>query len=153
MKFDPAIHKRRSIRLKGFDYKTPGAYFVTICAFERAMLFGEIVDDKMHVNSLGEMVHAVWFDMPKHYDGIHVDAFIVMPNHAHGIIWIAGAEPRTRPNSDPDVGAAPCGRPDGLRGDYSPSGGAGLGALTSDAPMATVRMAMMTPRDTRIGIL
>jgi putative transposase len=43
MTYDPAVHHRRSIRLPGYDYSTPGAYFVTICTHHREYLFGEIV--------------------------------------------------------------------------------------------------------------
>jgi putative transposase len=98
--FDPAVHHRRSIRLKHFDYTMPGAYFVTICASEGEMLFGEIGGGQMRMNELGQMVHDVWHAMPKHYAAIKVDAFVVMPNHVHGVIWIVGAGPRARPQSE-----------------------------------------------------
>ena len=49
MKFDPEIHHRRSIRLKGYDYTQPGAYFVTICAFHHDEIFGEVVDGEMQL--------------------------------------------------------------------------------------------------------
>jgi putative transposase len=55
MKYDPDKHHRRSIRLKGFDYSSPGAYFITICAQHREYLFGEIVNGTMHLNPAGEM--------------------------------------------------------------------------------------------------
>ena len=41
-KYNPNIHQRRSIRLKGYDYSQDGLYFITICCFERACLFGKI---------------------------------------------------------------------------------------------------------------
>ncbi len=98
MKYDPAIHHRRSIRLQGYDYSQAGAYFVTLCTQNRECLFGDIVNGDMRLNDAGRMVQAVWDEIPAHYPGIDIDAFIVMPNHIHGIIVI--------------VGAAPCGRPD-----------------------------------------
>ena len=60
MKYDPNRHHRRSIRLKGYDYRQPGAYFVTICAFQRQCLFGEIVNGQMRLNQYGEIVAEQW---------------------------------------------------------------------------------------------
>ena len=50
MKFNPDKHHRRSIRLKGYDYSKPGAYFVTLCVKDRECLFGDITDGQMHLN-------------------------------------------------------------------------------------------------------
>jgi hypothetical protein len=110
MSYNPDIHQRRSIRLKGYDYATPGAYFVTVCTHERECLFGDIVDGVMRLNEAGRMVNTVWDEIPAHYPGIDVDAFIVMPNHIHGIVAIVGAAPRGRPGPEPSnvtVGAGP----------------------------------------------
>lgn len=52
-RYDPQRHHRRSIRLKEYDYTQPGAYFVTICAHERAPLFGDVVDGEMRLNEMG----------------------------------------------------------------------------------------------------
>jgi putative transposase len=54
MKFDPNKHHRRSIRLPEYDYTQPGAYFVTIVAWQRQSLFGEIIDGQMVINELGK---------------------------------------------------------------------------------------------------
>ncbi|MGQ9774011.1 transposase [Chloroflexus sp.] len=91
MTYDPLKHHRRSIRLKGYDYAQPGAYFVTIVTHDRACLFGDIVDDQMRLNQAGQMVEWTWYDLPNHVDNIELDAFVVMPNHVHGIIIIVGA--------------------------------------------------------------
>jgi putative transposase len=88
---DPQGRRRRSIRLQGYDYAQVGAYFVTVCAHNRACVFGEIVNGEMRLNDAGRMLHAVWEDLPHHYAGIELDAFVVMPNHVHGIIFIVGA--------------------------------------------------------------
>lgn len=56
MKFNPTIHHRRSIRLQGYDYSRPGTYFITICTHDREYLFGNIVDDMMHLNDMGQVV-------------------------------------------------------------------------------------------------
>jgi REP element-mobilizing transposase RayT len=99
MRSDPGHHHRRSIRLKGYDYSQPGTYFVTICTQERACLFGWMVDGKMLLNDAGRMVQTVWDAMPVHYVGVAIDAFVVMPNHIHGIVVLVGAAPCGRPRS------------------------------------------------------
>jgi REP element-mobilizing transposase RayT len=82
--------RRQSLRLAEFDYAEPGAYFVTICTRDRACLFGEVVDGEMILSPAGRVVEAAWFDLPNHYPTIGLDAFVVMPNHVHGIIVISG---------------------------------------------------------------
>jgi len=91
MVYDPNRHHRRSIRLPGYDYTSPGAYFITICTQDRQCLFGEIADGKVVLNAAGEMVEAVWNGLPDRFPEISTDEFIVMPNHFHGIIWNVGA--------------------------------------------------------------
>ena len=86
MPYDPRKHHRRSIRLPGYDYAQPGAYFVTICTHRRACLFGRVVDGEMRLNDAGRIVQASWDDLPNHYPHVQLDAFVVMPNHVHGII-------------------------------------------------------------------
>jgi len=86
MKFDPQKHHRRSIRLKGYDYSSAGAYFVTIVAWQRECLFGEIVDGTMHLNRHGHIVRDAWFDLKNHYQHVELGEFVIMPNHVHGII-------------------------------------------------------------------
>ena len=61
MKYDPQIHHRRSIRLKGYDYTQAGAYFITICTHQRENIFGEIVNGEMKLNSFGEIAYNEWF--------------------------------------------------------------------------------------------
>lgn len=86
MTYDPEHHHRRSIRLKGYDYSQPGAYFVTICTQNRACLFGDVVDGKMRLNDIGRIVEQCWYHIPVHFAHVQLDAFMVMPNHVHGII-------------------------------------------------------------------
>jgi REP element-mobilizing transposase RayT len=88
MKYDPQKHHRRSIRLKGYDYSQRGAYFVTLVTHGRQCLFGQIVDGKMQLNEGGEITHQCWMEIPKHYPHVSLDAFVIMPNHVHGIIII-----------------------------------------------------------------
>jgi REP element-mobilizing transposase RayT len=88
MTYDPEKHHRRSIRLKGYDYTQPGAYFITICTHGRECLFGEIINGEMHLNEAGQIVVQTWQDLPNHISNVQLDAFVVMPNHVHGIIII-----------------------------------------------------------------
>jgi putative transposase len=90
LKYDPNIHHRRSIRLKGYDYTQPGAYFITIVTYQHQEIFGSIVEGKMHLSKLGEIAQEEWFRSIKIRKEIclYEDEFIIMPNHIHGIVWI-----------------------------------------------------------------
>jgi REP element-mobilizing transposase RayT len=106
MKYDPARHHRRSIRLRGYDYASQGVYFVTLCTAGRAALFGEVRDGEMVLNPLGEIVCAEWLASADIRREIVLDAFVVMPNHMHGIIAIVdvgadGVRPRSASPSAP----------------------------------------------------
>ncbi len=102
--YHPQRHHRRSIRLPAYDYAQPGAYFVTVCTQDRQPVLGEVIGGEMVLSDPGQMVQAIWREMPQHYPGVEVDAFVVMPNHVHGIIILVGPTP--------DVGATPCGCPE-----------------------------------------
>jgi putative transposase len=80
--------RRRSIRLKCYDYAGPGAYFVTICATDRKCSFGEILSDAMRSNACGDIVTGCWNEIPIHFPNVRLDAFVLMPNHVHGILII-----------------------------------------------------------------
>jgi putative transposase len=84
----PPQHHRRSLRLKGYDYATTGAYFVTVCTQNRACLFGEVVDDAVRLNEYGDIVLMCWEEIPTHFANVALDAFVVMPNHVHGIMML-----------------------------------------------------------------
>jgi REP element-mobilizing transposase RayT len=88
MKYDPAIHHRKSIRLKGYDYAQSGAYFVTIVTHGRECLFGEIVNGEMQLNAAGKIVQWEWERLAQRFKFLEFGAFVVMPNHAHAIIII-----------------------------------------------------------------
>jgi|GEM_PF-583668 len=87
-KYNPQIHHRRSIRLKEYDYTRQGVYFVTICTYRREHLFGEVVDGKMVLNPFGRVVATYWQRLPRHFPRVQLGAWVVMPNHVHGIIII-----------------------------------------------------------------
>lgn len=84
--YNPNIHHRRSIRLKGYDYSQEGLYFITICSQDRVWLFGEVVDKVMFLNDAGKFANACWLEIPNHFPNAILHEHIVMPNHIHGII-------------------------------------------------------------------
>lgn len=88
MKYNPDIHYRRSIRIKEYDYSQEGAYYFTICCHQKRCLLGEIINGIMQLNIVGKTVAAVWHNLPHHFPFIELDAFVIMPNHIHGIIVI-----------------------------------------------------------------
>lgn len=114
MKYNPKIHNRRSIRLKGYDYSQAGLYYITICVQNRECLFGKIVGahpcgrpdygcpgkgqpqgiaPTMQLNDAGKMVKKEWINIPNRFPQIQLHEFIVMPNHFHAIMEIVGASP------------------------------------------------------------
>ena len=95
MAFHPDLHHRRSIRLKSHDYGQ-GTYFITVCTHRRAPVFGHIAAGQMQLSDAGRMVQSVWEQMDAFYPNIRTDAFIVMPDHIHGILHVRAA-PRGRP--------------------------------------------------------
>lgn len=77
-----------SIRLPDYDYTRPGAYFVTVCTFERKSLLGSITAGEMVLNSNGKIVQACWKEIKNHFSDVELPAYVVMPNHFHGVIII-----------------------------------------------------------------
>lgn len=88
MKFDPQKHHRRSIRLKGYDYSQSGAYFITLVTYRRECLFGNIVDGEMRLSSMGRIADEHWRAIPEHFPQMELGAYVIMPNHVHGVIVI-----------------------------------------------------------------
>ena len=87
-KYNPDIHKRHSIRLKGYDYSKSGLYFITICTHNRENLFGEILDGEMQLNEIGKIIEKEWLKSAKIRKEIEIYEFVVMPNHFHAIAEI-----------------------------------------------------------------
>ncbi len=77
-----------SARAQWWDYERTGAYFITICTKNREPFFGEILDGKMNLSALGHFANSCWYEIPKHFPFVELGAFVVMPNHIHGIIII-----------------------------------------------------------------
>lgn len=114
MSYNPKIHHRRSIRLKGYDYSQAGAYFITICCEKKICRFGEIpvgaglapalinntgqpgagqpqgIDltptAQMQLNEFGQIAFDEWLKLPERFPNFELDVFQIMPNHMHGII-------------------------------------------------------------------
>ena len=80
MSYDPDKHHRRSIRLRGYDYAQPGAYFVTMVTRQRELLFEDPV--------LRRVAESMWQRIPRHFPQVTLDEWTVMPNHVHGILVI-----------------------------------------------------------------
>jgi len=88
MAYNPNIHHRRSIRLKGYDYSQAGAYFITICCKDRKCRFGKIVvgASVMELNECGQIAYDEWLKLSERFSNFELDVFQIMPNHMHGII-------------------------------------------------------------------
>ena len=118
------LPQRRSIRLKGYDYSQPGAYFITMVTQDKNNLFGKIVTGEVILNDIGKIVEQCWLEIPNHFHNTRLDTFIIMPNHVHGIIWI---EETSTVNSDGTGTAcrAPTSAIDSLGASTANSNGAG----------------------------
>jgi putative transposase len=88
MTFHPLIHNRRYLRLRGWDYSSPGRYFVTICVKNKECFLADIVGGKVVLNEYGKIVESRWLWLKNQYRYVELDAFVIMPNHVHGLIRI-----------------------------------------------------------------
>ena len=86
--------QRKSPRLQGYDYSQAGAYFVSICAHQRQLLFGTIQNGQLKYEALGQIVHDIWQTIPQHKSTVELDYFVVMPNHFHGILILGDNSPK-----------------------------------------------------------
>jgi REP-associated tyrosine transposase len=111
MKHNPEKRHRRSIRLRGHDYAQAGAYFVTVVTKDCACLFGEVVNEETRLSDAGRMIERWWFELNRKFSTVETDEFVVMPNHFHGIVVIAGitvgADLCVGPNSEGAHAGAP----------------------------------------------
>ena len=94
MNDDRQRHHRRSIRLKGYDYAQAGAYFITVVTYDRECLFGDVVENEMRLSDYGSIVQDEWTKSAVLRPRVMLDAFVVMPNHVHGIITLADDDGR-----------------------------------------------------------
>ena len=89
MESDPKRCNHRLLRLKEYDYSQAGAYFVTICTKNHESIFGKVTNGTIQLSPFGEIIEACWKDLPSRYPHVELDAFVVMPNHIHGIVVIS----------------------------------------------------------------
>ena len=87
------LQNRKQIRLRGWDYRNAGAYFVTICTHQRVCSFGQVENGRMCLSDWGQVVVKMWRAIPDHFKNVALDKFICMPNHVHVIIWILVNDP------------------------------------------------------------
>ena len=83
---------RHSVRLYGYNYARAGAYFITLCTYDRERLFGDVIDGHMHLSEFGQIVDDEWRKSQDLRTEIVLDACVVMPNHIHGIVLMRGRE-------------------------------------------------------------
>jgi putative transposase len=104
-KYNPNIHHRRSIRLKGYDYSKEGLYFITICCQNRIHRFGHVENGEMILNENGKVAYNEWIKLSERFPNMEMDVFQIMPNHIHTIISLipvrAGFTPAPSPNLTP----------------------------------------------------
>ncbi len=104
---DRGLPSRRSIRLRAYDYGAVGAYFVTLCTRDRACLFGDIVDDDVRLSAYGQIVNEEWAYTELLRSHVVLDAYVVMPNHFHGIIVLTDNRRAKKDVSSRGVGSEP----------------------------------------------
>jgi REP element-mobilizing transposase RayT len=144
MRYHPDLDRRRSRRLATWDYRDTGAYFVTICTHYREPLFGQFEGGDLVLNSFGWVVEQEWQSSADMRSEVSTDAFVVMPNHVHGIVWIQ-REPTDTPGTNVGAqGLAPL-RPESLRPFEMP--GRSLGSMVRGFKSAvTVRINTLRDR-------
>lgn len=80
--------QRKSVRLKGYDYRRAGTYFITICTYGRAEVLGHVHDREVRLSREGQVAEEAWLWLEKRYDYVQLDEYVVMPNHLHAILNI-----------------------------------------------------------------
>ena len=86
MEGESQFPNRHTIRLQGFDYSLAGAYFVTIRTHHSRKCLSTVTDGHLFISAVGRIVQNTWLELPNHYPRVRIDAFVIMPDHVHGII-------------------------------------------------------------------
>ncbi len=84
--------RRDRLRWRGYDYTTPGSYYVTLCTQGRRCLFGHVAEGLLHANDAGRMVTSVWESIPQTFESVRLAEFVLMPNHLHGLLTLRREE-------------------------------------------------------------
>jgi putative transposase len=111
MESNKDLPSRRSVRLPEFDYAKVGMYFVTICAFERRCIFGEICGNKTVLSPIGQIISACWIEIPQHFPHAKIETYVVMPNHLHGIVTIHSKRVDANPQAKTATAIESIGKP------------------------------------------
>jgi REP element-mobilizing transposase RayT len=85
-------YRTGSYRYHGYDYSSPGEYFITIDVKNFRPCFGKIIDGKVILSEAGKIAEKCWSEIPSHFKHIRIDEFVIMPDHMHGIICISERE-------------------------------------------------------------
>jgi len=112
---------RRSIRLAGYDYSEAGAYFVTICTFQRRCIFGEIEKGEVKLSEFGRIAFEQWMKVPERFGNVELGEFVIMPNHLHGIIILHDMKDMKGNGLSPEIDGRPQGAP--VRAGLAPAPG------------------------------
>lgn len=120
MKYNPDIHHRKSLRLKGYDYSSEGLYFITICTQNKEYLFGEIVDGEMVLNDVGLIVEKEIIKTNEIRKNVRIEEYVIMPNHIHFIMEImkigfSNGKPLQEIKLNENVGRLPMANPNKLK--------------------------------------
>lgn len=86
MPYDPDLHHRQSLRLQSFDYTAAAVYFLTICTHGRRCIFGDVEEGEMRLGAAGAVAAEEWTRSAGIRPYVTLDAFVVMPNHVHGVV-------------------------------------------------------------------
>ncbi|MBX7148646.1 transposase [bacterium] len=100
-------HNRKNLRMKGYDYDQYGYYFVTVCVKNKECLFGELINEQVIPNELGNIIINTWFHLKSRFLGIELDEFTLMPNHIHGIIILNEMAAQNLPSQEGAASSAP----------------------------------------------
>jgi putative transposase len=133
-------YRIESTRLKGWDYRSAGYYFVTICTQNRVHYFGEVAKGDMRLSIVGEIAARFWTEIPSHHTQVELDEFVVMPNHVHGIIVIVDGVETLHATSLPATSLPATSLRNQKMSDISPKAGS-VGAIVRSYKSAVSRWA------------
>jgi putative transposase len=102
MSLNDNLPNRKPLRLEGWDYSRPGWYFVTICVQDMRSVFGTVVNGKMLLNPVGRMAHEMWLAVEHYHPEYHLDEYVIMPNHVHGLVRLETGKPNGQETGRPD---------------------------------------------------